>query len=545
MSSDPVGSDALSAIGLSGSPLSPSDNASADFVSPLRENQVQRASHLCRYGDQMLVIAGGPGSGKTFFLTKLAIDLADLPNLVILDAGQYDESADAFWSDLLRQLEPMADDNLFSVGAQLAKLRSLLAQYEEPPVLLIDNGHKFSDSVLAMLLSLMSSVGGSVALKTVLAGDQQLVQRLDALNSVEVTVYDLELAAVSTEQWQNFCDIQLRLFGLAGESPIDAESLQVIVAVADGNVREIFERLDDKLREVSVAPTPKTGNLGLPPLHLAMLVGLVVCLVLVVLAGGRLWGDGDEDPEESAYDKNADVKLYDQRPEPATKVVTIDDSIGRSSADQTLGPPLGASDEPAPMTSADDSYAAGKDLPKAENPGEDEVNLPVATSEPKPAVKVPVSQPQSTTVKPAPAPEPSPSASVPQVADTTTATTAPKGTSIASQKQSSDKPKTASTASSWKGSRFDLPDNRYVLQIMAATNAEALEDFVATQSNRNTLYVVNIKRSGGDWFVLLQGDYASPEAARAAIKTLPKAQQKDGVWPRSALEIKAYLSGDG
>ena len=71
-----------------------------------------------------------------------------------------------------------------------------------------------------------------------------------------------------------------------------------------------------------------------------------------------------------------------------------------------------------------------------------------------------------------------------------------------------------------------------------------MEKFKALQSNGETLRIANVKRSGGDWYVLLQGDYSDAGAARAGIARLPKSQQKDGVWPRKVEDLKRILVED-
>ncbi|BFM05193.1 SPOR domain-containing protein [Halioxenophilus aromaticivorans] len=526
MSHDPVVNDALTELGLSGSPFTPGDCASADFISPLRENQVQRAAHLCRYGDQLLVVVGGKGAGKTFFLTKLSLDLAEIPQLVMMDAADYAEAEDEFWAALVAQLGAQSLSMSDSVGAQIAAIRKHLAQCEDPPVLLLDNAEAFSDQVLAVLLSLMSSGAQESALKSVLAGSSKLVERLDALNNIEVMIYDLELAVVTVEQWQNFCDIQLRLYGLSGDSPITEDVLEGIISDAGINVRKIFEQLDDQLREERVTSIPEKGSLGLPPMHLALIVGLVVCLLLMVLVGERLFG-GEEPATAPTFEKQADVVVYDSK----------------GSAAQAANEAKIAQDMASDITKQDASnldYDAN---------GSDSVQPIIANraAEAEPQVAAEVSQAITEAIN-----EQSEAVAEPLVTGQ-----AQQGTPIASGNATEATPEqdirlvppeqaqpveSAPAPSARAPSSInDLPDGRYVLQILAASKAEGLQAFVDDQSNRDSLRIAEIKRGSGSWFVLLQGNYASPEAARSAVKYLPKDQQKDGVWPRKTEDIKRIL----
>ncbi len=511
MSHDSVVSDALTDLGLSASPFTPGDSASADFISPLRENQVQRAAHLCRYGDQLLVVVGGRGAGKSFFLTKLALDLAEEPQLIEMDAAIYKDSESRFWPDLLNQLTSPVDV-ADSLGAQIAAVRKYLAQCEEPPMLLMDNADTFSDQLLAVLMSLMSAGAGQPMIKVVFTGDTRLVERLDALNNIEVMVYDLELAVVTVEQWLNFCDIQLRLYGLSGDSPITEEVLEGIISDAGINVRKTFERLDDQLREVTVTSIPDKGSLGLPPMHLALIVGLVLFLLLVVLLGERLWGE-DQSQTPPAFDKKSEVVVYDAALDesPASEIVEAALAVEQSSTDAAVA----MASEPVKQEPPAQEAVTLAPIENAGSPSVVEKTEPA----PVPAVQnaVPQTVPQDEDVKPAAAPS--------------VAVNSPAEELVV------EAPPTESTADD----SFNLPDNRYVLQILAASKPTALREFVALQPNRDSLRIAKIKRGDGSWFVLLQGNYASPEAARSAVKSLPKAQQKDGVWPRKTDDIKRIL----
>ena len=558
MSQDSVASDALSELGLSGSPFTPSDYASADFISPLRENQVQRAAHLCRYGDQLLVVVGGKGAGKTFFLTKLAHDLADIEQLVVIDGAKYSESGETFWGDLLQQLAGANAASDSSVGAQIAALRKVLSQCDEPPVLLVDNADAFDDQVLAVLLSLMSTGVHEVPLKTVFAGSSRLVERLDNLNNLDVMIYDLELAIVTVEQWQNFCDIQLRLHGLSGASPISDDAIEAIINDAGINVRKIFDRLDDQLREVNVTSLPSKGNLGLPPMHVALIVGLVAILVLVVLLGERLWG-GDDNAEVPVFDKDTEVVVFDSAAPPPESAVqelyananapAAADSTSVNRAADTVSAAIAeldaaAAEAASQAASTPDVKLNGADLDVANLDEADldaaEVaesvgaNAPVLTL-PEAAAEIgQAATTQSGVTEPSVSQPSASESSVSQPEVVVEAASAPKGTAIASSSPSS-----AATTSA-----FDLADGRYVLQIMASSNSQALNDFVVKQPNRASLRIVNIERSGADWYVLVQGDYASPEAARAGLRKLPKSQQRDGVWPRKTDDLRQLLRKD-
>ena len=182
MSVETLDNDFVTQLGLTRAPFVAGEAVSANFVSPIREGQLQKAAHQIRYGELMMVVVGTKGSGKTFFLDKLELDLVDLPQIIRLDIGA-DTSPEAFLLSILAGLRPQAIlEQPQPIGALLASIRAVLAQCSEPPVLILDNAGQLADKELAMLLSLIASVGGAVAMKTVMAGDQALVSRLDNSN---------------------------------------------------------------------------------------------------------------------------------------------------------------------------------------------------------------------------------------------------------------------------------------------------------------------------------------------------------------------------
>lgn len=505
------------------------DPENSPFVSPVRESQLQRAAHQLRYGELLLVLAGVGGAGKSFFFAKLTQDLRDMPQVIAFDA-QALNAPEAFLGFILESLKPqMALEPGVPVGALLATIRAALAQNIEPPVLMIDNADALSDKALAMLLSLIASAGGSVTMKTVLAGSSRLVERLDHLNTLEVLIYDIELANLTEGQWQEYVTVELAEFGLPVPKSLSDERIADIALSEAGHVGNTLSVFTGELRAaqaVESEPASASFRLGLPPTHLFTILALVACLALVVLAGERLWsgmGQGESivdlarplpssaEPAESdqsisetpLFDKstepvsvgsnepNNELSLGESESEiPESSVVELKGSIGEGTAES-------AQELDAEVQSSKDQAAAAEVAPVVEIMERDEESLPVSVA---------------------------------------------PGTPIASNNsaQTIESPSKAIS----EGLLASIPDDHYLLQIMAAQNRASLEAFVAAQSNARSLKIVNTPRATGDWFVLLQGDYASVSAAKAGIKSLPQAQQKDGVWPRKAADIKQLMGAN-
>ena len=63
----------------------------------------------------------------------------------------------------------------------------------------------------------------------------------------------------------------------------------------------------------------------------------------------------------------------------------------------------------------------------------------------------------------------------------------------------------------------------------------------AAETLGGKVWVYQTQFRGSPWYVVLQGDHASLEQARAAIRTLPPALLKEQPWPKSFAQVKKEL----
>ncbi|CUS47925.1 MAG: DamX protein [Idiomarinaceae bacterium HL-53] len=74
--------------------------------------------------------------------------------------------------------------------------------------------------------------------------------------------------------------------------------------------------------------------------------------------------------------------------------------------------------------------------------------------------------------------------------------------------------------------------DRVTLQLAAFSSESATQTFLSQQANRDNLMVYHTLRNGGDWFVVITGNYASIAEARVAINNLPTNQQALSPWAK-------------
>ncbi|HDC4325314.1 TPA: SPOR domain-containing protein, partial [Aeromonas hydrophila] len=85
------------------------------------------------------------------------------------------------------------------------------------------------------------------------------------------------------------------------------------------------------------------------------------------------------------------------------------------------------------------------------------------------------------------------------------------------------------------------PRNHYSIQLMGASNTKAVDKFVAENGLAGKIWVYQTKFRGSPWFVVLQGDYASSNQAKAAIRKLSPALLKGQPWPKSFAQVQKEL----
>lgn len=84
---------------------------------------------------------------------------------------------------------------------------------------------------------------------------------------------------------------------------------------------------------------------------------------------------------------------------------------------------------------------------------------------------------------------------------------------------------------------LERPASHFTLQLLAVRNPDSLRGFLRDHAIPEPVAVFRARLKGHDWYVLVQGDYPSMSAARAAVAELPAGVRKSKPWPRSFVSI--------
>jgi len=481
------------------------------YLTPGLKGVTQQLAHLAFFGDGLSLVMGVAGAGKSALAEVLEAQLAHADDLVRLSFEAEVALAEGV-EKIARGLGLLASGSL-SVGEILAELRHFaqsLSHDKKLAILIIDNAHYLDDQCIGALVSLMQGrTESNFGLHLILLAKPGLDKRIDALQILDVPVYDFDIPAVSPSELA----VLLERKGFSDEIA-DAAQLQKIWAQSQGVPGLALSQLNVAQNVADDSATNSKSPINLPLGHVAAVV-----LLVLVLSWSLLGRDGGEDEVSKGV---IPVEL-----EASGAADTLTDSVEEiPSMSDAAGDVERAESLVAAQVDIPVSGVAGSDLAPVVVEGEDPLvqqEVALSSSVGSAEVSSSIKLQQAT---PRPAVEPSPTS----VLDDLQPVVVPAETS---NNISEDAFIEASEA-------FILAQNEqhYTLQVIAASRREALEAYLDRQPNRDSLKMYRGTRQGKSWFVIVQGAYSTRAAAADGAKRLPAEQANAGPWPRRFKSIQ-------
>lgn len=552
--------------------------------------QLQRQiENLAQFGGAVQVITGAEGAGKSTFLEDL------LRQTSAEEGWEIWQVIDEAWPGqaLQKLLEalglPVGHEQ--SVGEAMMALRKFnqnLQRQRRRVVVAVDNADLLSDATLSGVVSVLQ--GGAeegFGLHLVLFSRESLADRLDALQLIDVSVYDFVLPCLSLQELTELLNGEYQdLASREAVRPLSAESLQEIWLESQG-LPGVALSMAREVWALSMVDESRFSLKGLPLVHIVLVIALLSLLVWA------LWMR--EKPAESTPQISQETSLQSISSKPLT-IEMKQVSPGESASDPA---PVPAQPASAQQTLANYTTSQNPDAQPAATPTPDSSVAANPASDPKPQVldakpvkseveplkdvraqeqkvtkpaetktaEVKPAEPKSADSKPS---EPKPSEPKPETkpadvktleqkpaaklaAESTAAVKKPSESPVkaneerfsaaderAKMKQDKGAAAPTSVASSAK-KLTTMNENKFVLQIMVTNSAKKVEDMLAAAPNRQDLAAYKTLRDGKEVYILVEGDYASANEAAAAAKNLPSMQQSAKPWPKKVGLIHAEL----
>lgn len=224
----------LTQLNLQQAPFADSSDEAFFYADPERSKYLDMLQHLLQYSEEILLLSGDAGSGKSLLLEKLAAR-ADEQWLVCHLSCNESTSADSLFAQIAACLNLQAEgDAAGMLDALCTQLNEL--QQHHFPVLLIDDAQNFTEDALEMTLHLAALDGANgKLLHLVMTGDKTLNQRLDDKRFASLPLpHRLELEGLGEAHSAAYLMRRLQAAGHQGDSPFSVAELKQLHKETNG-----------------------------------------------------------------------------------------------------------------------------------------------------------------------------------------------------------------------------------------------------------------------------------------------------------------------
>lgn len=495
----------------SGFPDIPEVGYEAYFPTPARQGLIQQLLHLVRYGDGIPVVQGAGRSGKTAIANELTSQLGEVSYLALVEVKSNARLLDVL-VEILRQygFEMGGESSEGELLAELRRFSQVLANDKNSGVLLLDNAHYLDDRSLGALVSLVQGVeAAGHGMHLVFFAQPDLVSRIDELGLLDVSVYDFDIPLLSPSELSDFLK-RHQEFRTETSPKLSAETVQAIWSRSRGVPGYSLRLMLETARSTTSISKPLLRNI--PVGHMVALSVLGIVLVWALLL---------RNPDTEQDRTVSELAFTNAQEKPDSMRETASREVFKPTDFQPITPKA-ATVNPASTLTSNKSVGTVE----TEKEGK-EIKEPLAAPEQN-RTDGQVLEIELT---------PTPQVNKPtQHEHTASVTSEPPQGSVRNSVGEND----SFTAD--EKFLLDQDPSSFTLQVMAASKQEHLVEFVASQENRDSLFLYQGQRGGKAWFIVTAGIYPNRESAAAAITNLPTEQKKGGPWPRQLQNIQGEIN---
>ena len=502
--------ETLAALGLVRQPFAhPAGANAAPYSDPALDMSLNVLLEHLKDRSHPVLLKGEAGVGKTTLLRKLQARAPAEAHLCLIEGGP-DISLAAVDYSVRLQWQPRPEHG---DPRKLTLDRYLMALIEGglQPALVIDDAHRLDPQVLAGLFVLKQRLLNDYgqALGLVLAGEPQIETTLGGFADRVPMVGKLHTIALrpfNREQTRAYLVHRLRQAGCSRPEVFDEATLQRIQQQTGGLPAQINVVAADELS--AHTPVNKTGSgSGWVPRLLLPATAVVVIIGLGLAAYGLISGPFSRKPSPETTPPESPIPLA--VPPPTAPPATAPSA--------TLAEPM----SPAPPERHDTPVA-----PLVEEHSTPPASTTAESQEPA----VPVSLPPPTIQTLEQAGEPP--------APTDTAPPSPPRTQASASKPTTTPPRQELADAFWI---LQQPPEDYTVQVLGVTTEEAVHRFHHTHRVDAPMAFYHAPRDGHDWYVVIVGLYATPEAAREAIRHFPSNIRENQPWIRRMGDVQLTI----
>lgn len=485
------------------------------FFPARRKNVLGQLHHLARYSNQLLLVTGPHGSGKTLLRQALVASSNKDTVLSIVLSGRTVATEEL----LLRQIAQGL--NIAKTGLEdiLGKTAELAITGQEVYLLVDDAEHLQNDCLEALLLLAAGTQEGR--LHVFLFGEPELADQLrtfgddERYNVIELQPYDEE----ETREY-----LSQRLEG-AGQDIhlISHDALLDIYQESGGWPGRINQAARDVLVMTMLAEKESANGVKTPFILPKKHMIILVVVVLGVLAAWFMKDSRQNSSLDSAYSPTESVPATPTgETEPLTSSQPVIEFSGSSqSLPLPLGDPQAVIREPQAPPEA---HVGGPDASQPTSP----TGQPIPTQDAQSASAVTPAQPTQPTLR-----EPVATAPVPATPAPAPKPAVPKPAPVQAAKPAAP----ALGDGAWYGQQSA---GNFTIQVLGTGSENNAKAFIGRQNSKEYRYFKKTL-NGKPFYVVTYGHFANRAAAQTAIKNLPREVQSGKPWPRTFSSIQQEI----
>jgi len=533
------------------SPFADEPDAMSDFFEGGdRIEQMNEAIHLSQFGNNIALISGDTGSGKTFFLEQASYELSETASCCFIRA-----SIELTNEDIAKEVSTELSMP-FATHQTIEQLIDMLDDADALQdvsrfIIIVDDIHLLTEDIIFSLLHL-SQLSNNV-FHLLASGLPSTLNFLESLDFQEGIIKEIYLFPYGLEDTRDYLNFKMKAAGYEGDEFFDPETVTTLYRESAGyptRINQATERYllsqEDELSEEK----PSERSLGLPLWHM---VGLVFLLFALILA---FFYRGSDEPVETeqtlpiALENNttepASLEVLeptattDSTQDPQTPAAEQTEPLVAAATEQTAQAPIETPiDEAAAQSSAASSIDDPIDIIDNSQSGVGEVIADVTenAANPEQTIEELLEEPTAILTEAPIAENQTAPTEQTQASSTTPANNiSPEASTAAAAAPNEAAPSAAYSAD--EQIVLDWPENDSTVQIIGALDKASLEQYVAAQVNKESLRLVTILRDDKPWHIVVADHYPNNNQARQAIQRLPQNQVNAGPWIRKVTDLK-------
>lgn len=529
-----------------------------------RQHNLETLRHLVSYGDMVLMLTGGAGSGKTTLIKELCRHLADGIRVVNLKPSLI-ASPRKLATEICKRLELHAVEGE-PVSRSIERVIEACthnAALGERLLLVLDDAHKTNKDSFKLLMKTFRGISSDAGICLLVSGRQELLQSVIQEGVDPATcswIHQIQLKPFSQEDAETYVSLRLIRAGSKAEpelSEAQKKALSDLGKGCPGRINRIAPGV--LLDSFDVAGQRQKTSKGLSGLLVGIVVSLIVSFVLIGHQYG-LFFSSKEGVDSSMVDRRGERsdKLADSLLSDSTKLAIVEEKINQGAniiegdleltsseiadlpvqdkaiiqeaieQNSTLNAGLGGSVVEVPAYSPEGVILPSADSSNSNKAGEGGEAQVISSEDHKDRLAETPSAPSDMQ---------EPSAEISEKTEVTTDSSKSVNKAVGSEtsNKAGNTAEEISVHPRFRNNKWVASQKKgaYTIQVLGSRNEQTAIKYIDSEKAFQELFYIESSYKNKPWYVVILGVYPDKVAARAKMAKLPASVKKQKPWIRS------------